>query len=149
MQRLRRLVCFCSDCHTVTHFGLAQLRGVADQAFIHLCEVTGMREADARRHVEAAFALWRQRSEILWELDLSVLTGAGVAIVKSAGSGADRARTALGRWGEEQGEGQAAARVRPTPEDDAAPSRPVTMASRPQPAGLGSRWERWLRTGER
>jgi hypothetical protein len=97
VQRLRRLVCFCSDCHTVTHFGLAQLRGVADQAFMHLCEVTGMREAHARRHVEAAFALWRQRSEILWELDLSVLTSAGVAVVKPAGSGADRARTALGR----------------------------------------------------
>jgi hypothetical protein len=143
-QRLRRLVCFCSDCHTVTHFGLAQLRGVADQALMHLREVTGMSGAEAEQHVADAFALWRRRSEILWDLDLGILTGAGIAVVRPAGSGADRAQTALGGPA-----GRADARVRPTPAGDDEPPRPTTMASRPRPARLGSRWERWLATGER
>jgi len=143
-QRLRRLVCFCSDCHTVTHFGLAQLRGVADHALMHLREVTGMSGAEAEQHVQAAFALWRQRSAILWDLDLGILTGAGIAVVRPAGSGADRARTALGEPG-----GRADTRVRPAQADNSAPPRPPTIASRPRPAGLGSRWERWLATGER
>jgi Domain of unknown function (DUF5710) len=145
-QRLRRLVCFCSDCHTVTHFGLAQIRGVADRALQHLCEVTGMRAAEANLHLQEAFTLWRQRSEILWELDLSILTDAGVAVVRPAGSGLDRARTALGKPG-----GQAAARVQPAPGGGTV-SRPrpaTTWAQRPRPAALGSRWERWLTTGER
>lgn len=145
-QRLRRLVCFCSDCHTVTHFGLAQIRGVADQALTHLCAVTGMPEAEAVRHLQAAYALWQQRSQMLWELDLSILTSAGVAIVRPPGTGADRARWAAGR---QQG-GLAAARIRTGPADDAAMRPPpVPWGRRPRPPGLGSRWERWLRTGER
>jgi hypothetical protein len=147
-QRLRRLVCFCSDCHTVTHFGLAQIRGVAGQALTHLCQVTGMSAAEANLHLESAFALWGQRSEVLWELDMSILTAAGVTVVRPAGSGEDRARTALARWDDEQRGGRADARVRTAPEDATRRARPVPMGSQ-RPAGLGSRWDRWLTTGER
>jgi hypothetical protein len=27
VQALRRLICLCTQCHTVTHFGLAQIKG--------------------------------------------------------------------------------------------------------------------------
>lgn len=146
VQVLRRLICLCTPCHETTHYGLAQIRGRGDQALTHLCAVTGMPEAEAVAHLHAAFALWQQRSQMLWELDLSILTGAGVGIVRPAGSGASRAEWAQGR---RQG-GQAAAQIRTGPEDDAAlRPRPVPMGSRPRPAGLGSRWERWLTTGER
>lgn len=42
VQALRRLICLCTDCHTVTHFGLAQIRGQADRALAHLQTVAGM-----------------------------------------------------------------------------------------------------------
>jgi hypothetical protein len=42
VQTLRRLICLCNQCHTVTHFGLAQIRGLADEALAHLRTVTGM-----------------------------------------------------------------------------------------------------------
>ncbi|WIM93135.1 DUF5710 domain-containing protein [Actinoplanes oblitus] len=80
VQRLGRLICLCTPCHTVTHFGLAGLRGRDREAFSHLVAVTGMTEAQAREHVEDAFRQWRERSRITWSLDLSMLTDAGITL---------------------------------------------------------------------
>jgi Domain of unknown function (DUF5710) len=84
IQRLRRLVCLCSACHSVTHFGLASKRGEGDAAFGHLLAVTGMTEAEGERHIEEAFARWRERSDRDWELDLSMLSGFGLRLVREA-----------------------------------------------------------------
>ncbi|MGP3979246.1 DUF5710 domain-containing protein [Streptomyces sp. 8N114] len=81
VQRLRRLVCLCTDCHTVTHFGLAEINGKRSAALAHLRSVTGMSATAAESHVRAAFALWRERSAREWTLDLSMLTGAGITVV--------------------------------------------------------------------
>ncbi|WP_067817574.1 DUF5710 domain-containing protein [Actinomadura kijaniata] len=98
VQALRRLVCVCSDCHLATHMGFAEVSGRGGEAFAHLCEVTGLSEADARLHVEAAFELWSQRSAVVWELDLSMLTDAGVRLrpPPDAGERAREARRHLG-----------------------------------------------------
>ncbi|MDX2296671.1 MULTISPECIES: DUF5710 domain-containing protein [Streptomyces] len=80
VQRLRRLICLCTDCHTVTHFGYAQVRGLEARAFAHLSRVTGMDGPTARGHVDAAFATWRRRSRLVWELDLGILTDAGITV---------------------------------------------------------------------
>ena len=80
MQSLHRLVCLCTDCHTVTHFGLATVKGRDAQALRHLRAVTGLSDCDARELVAAAFELWNQRSHYAWSLDLGILTGAGVTV---------------------------------------------------------------------
>lgn len=80
VQRLGRLICLCTDCHRVTHFGLAQLRGQAPEALLHLMNITGMTEEQARAHVADAFRVWRARSERSYELDLSILTDAGIGL---------------------------------------------------------------------
>ena len=80
VQALRRLICLCTDCHQATHFGLAQLRGHDDAARAHLLAVTGMSEEQAHRHIREALALWHQRSELNWTLDLTLLTAAGVTL---------------------------------------------------------------------
>lgn len=97
VQRLARLICLCTDCHTVTHFGLAQVRGREAAAYVHLMAVTGMSQAEAHAHVRDAFALWEARSERTWELDLSMLTDAGVAVRRppAAGQRPDAARERL------------------------------------------------------
>ena len=79
-QVLRRLICLCTPCHTSTHFGLAQLRGRADEAFAHLCAVTGMSSAEADAHLDAAGATWMTRNQRRWTLDLGILTGAGIEL---------------------------------------------------------------------
>ncbi|MFJ5220713.1 DUF5710 domain-containing protein [Streptomyces sp. NPDC088354] len=78
IQTLKRLICLCTGCHTVTHFGFAEIRGLAPQARAHLIKVTGMTPAEADLHITAAFSLWEERSRITWTLDLTMLTEAGI-----------------------------------------------------------------------
>jgi Domain of unknown function (DUF5710) len=87
VQRLGRLICLCTQCHTSTHFGLAQLRGLEDQALRHLMTVTGMNRDQAYSHVQSAFAMWHRRSRGRWTLDLSILTDAGVELAPPPGAG--------------------------------------------------------------
>ena len=47
VQSLRRLICLCTDCHAVTHFGLATVQGRDAQAMRHLRAVTGFSDQDA------------------------------------------------------------------------------------------------------
>jgi len=92
-QTLKRLICLCSNCHMVTHFGLAQVRGLEARALAHLLKVTGMTETQGWRHVQSAFLTWQQRSAHLWELDLSILTTAGITLAPPP-SARDRATVA-------------------------------------------------------
>lgn len=82
IQRLTRLVCLCSPCHRATHFGFAQVTGRADEALQQLMDVNGWDRHTARRHVDTAAQLWTQRSRLDWELDLTMLTTAGVRLAE-------------------------------------------------------------------
>lgn len=73
--------------------GLAQVRGLEAQAFAHLVKVTGMAGGAARQHVRDAFDVWERRSRVTWELDLGILTRAGITLAPPPGAG-ERARTA-------------------------------------------------------
>jgi len=80
VQVLQRLICLCSACHRVTHFGWTEMEGPQAQqaAMAHLMTVTGMDGQQAAEHVEAAFQLWASRSERAWTVDLSLITGIGI-----------------------------------------------------------------------
>lgn len=104
MQVLRRLICLCTDCHQTTHFGHAQIKGRAADAFAHLRAVTGMSAQDADRHISQAFALWRARTAREWELDLSILTDAGVTLAQPPANRAAAAEASLRQlWRDELG----------------------------------------------
>jgi hypothetical protein len=109
VQVLRRLICLCSDCHTATHMGLAELKGIAAEAKAHLAAVNWWALDQVEEHVRAAFALWAQRSRIDWRLDLRILDAAGVAVAQAPGAqgrvaiagetvAATRAREARRSW---------------------------------------------------
>jgi hypothetical protein len=155
-QRLRRLVCLCTDCHTVTHFGLAEINGERDAALAHLQSVTGMPKAAAEHHVRAAFALWRKRSAREWRLDLSMLTGAGITVTPPP-SAPEREQAARQQTVRKEGAARASApppatapHTAPSPSaSKAPPERTVsekelahaldTVFSRPSPTG-GPQW---------
>jgi hypothetical protein len=86
IQRLVRLICLCSACHRVTHFGRTMLLGdAAGQAAIdHLQAVTGMTDAETERHIRDAFDRWGRRSEVSWRVDLSLITAAGIRVREPA-----------------------------------------------------------------
>jgi len=90
VQALRRLICLCTDCHTATHFGLASINGKSAEASKHLSTVTGLTTNQVNQHIDAAFALWRRRSAITWELDLSILLNADITLATPP-SAAERA----------------------------------------------------------
>ena len=81
-QVLRRLICLCSPCHLATHFGHASVTGRADEAFAHLRAVTGMTHLQALDHIRVAEQLWIERSARVWELDLGILSHAGISIAR-------------------------------------------------------------------
>jgi hypothetical protein len=82
VQSLRRLIAPCSPCHLTTHFGYANVTGRTDQALAHLRTVTGMTDRQAWAHIDAAQNLWISRSRRTWELDLNILTGAGITLAR-------------------------------------------------------------------
>ena len=82
VQMLRRLVCLCPLCHLASHYGRARIEGDGPMAYMQLLRVTGMDTAEANRHIDSAFAVWEQRSARTWDLDLSILTAAGVALAR-------------------------------------------------------------------
>lgn len=138
VQSLRRLICLCSDCHRVTHYGYAQVSGHEAEAFAHLVTVTGASPVAAREHVDAAFALWARRSSRTWDLDLSILTDAGVAVRRppdATGRPDVAARTLAA---EAHGRQPATAPLLPEP-----PAPPPAAVSPPAPGF----WRRVLRRG--
>ncbi|MQY20202.1 UvrD-helicase domain-containing protein [Nocardia macrotermitis] len=94
IQRLRRIILLCTDCHQTTHFGYAQITGNESHAFNHLMRVTGLSATEAQRHIADAFRLWERRSARDWTLDLSILSSADLTVVRPPGA-ADRARIAV------------------------------------------------------
>jgi hypothetical protein len=82
VQRLVRLICLCTACHRVTHFGRTMLQGdAAGQAAIdHLQAVTGMIDLEIERHIRDAFDQWERRSAVSWRVDLSLISAAGIRV---------------------------------------------------------------------
>ena len=78
VQRLMRLVALCTECHEVTHMGLAEVRSQGEAALQHLMRVAGISRAEAMQRRNAAFELWAQRSSRPWAADISMLTDAGI-----------------------------------------------------------------------
>ena len=93
-QRLIRLICLCRACHAATHFGFAQLQGRGEQARTHLMTVNSWTGNQTGEHIGAAFMLWRHRSQFAWELDLSILTAAGIALRQPPPAGPARIEAA-------------------------------------------------------
>lgn len=142
VQRLRRLICLCSDCHRVTHYGYAQVSGREAEAFTHLTAVTGMTAVAAHEHIDTAFARWQERSSCTWSLDLSILTAAGVTIRRPPAAPARRDIAARSLTAEAPGGPTTASAV---PLSSAPSTQPLTNASAsPTTSGF---WRRLLRRG--
>jgi hypothetical protein len=73
IQKLTGICALCPDCHEVSHFGLASVKGRTKQAFDHLKLVNGWGDNKAAGHIEESFNIWDKRSRMKWSLDLSWL----------------------------------------------------------------------------
>lgn len=72
-QKLIRIIALCYDCHQTTHIGLAGIRGKEYEARKHLQKVRNFTEEECKKHIDEAFQIFRERSKIEWNLDISLL----------------------------------------------------------------------------
>ena len=73
IQTLKRFIALCTACHEATHMGLANVRGRGEIAKAHFKKVTGMSEEQVRKHINQAFQIWEERSEMEWILEMPLL----------------------------------------------------------------------------
>jgi hypothetical protein len=58
---------------------LAGIKGKTTEAEEHIQKVLGITEEECKKHIKDAFALWRERNENVWELDISLITSNGIS----------------------------------------------------------------------
>jgi len=80
VQKLTGLIALCPDCHTVKHFGLAQLNNKKEKAIKHLMKVNKITKKAAEKYVAESFMTWAERSGKQWKLDISHLKEYGIDI---------------------------------------------------------------------
>ncbi len=80
VQTLRRLILLCTDCHLATHLGFARVSGQEPRALVHLLAVRAETPAQLGAHIREAEATWLDRSERAWDLNLDILTTAGLTL---------------------------------------------------------------------
>jgi hypothetical protein len=73
-QRLERLIALCKPCYSTTRL---LDKGVALE---HLMDINGLDREDAKQHIYEAFDTWKGRSEIKWNVDLSIISNSGLQI---------------------------------------------------------------------
>ena len=74
IQRLERLTALCKKCYTTTRL---MDKTVALQ---HLMDINELDIDDAKQHIYEAFNSWKNRSEIKWTIDLSIITNSGLQL---------------------------------------------------------------------
>jgi hypothetical protein len=74
IQKLEKLIALCPACHTCKHFGLATMRGLREDATLHLMKVNDISREDAEIHIAEEFRIWEHRNTIQWSLDISKVT---------------------------------------------------------------------------
>lgn len=70
-----------------TRWGYARISNREALALAHYKQVTGLDDREALRRVDQAFALWPRRSRQAWTLDLSIITDAGITLVRPSSTG--------------------------------------------------------------
>ncbi len=86
VQRLVGLLSVCGRCHRCFHPGFASLMGRGAEAVERIGLVNRWTRAETEDYLEWASAVWRQRSEVPWSLDLGFIDGEEL-VVSSANWG--------------------------------------------------------------
>lgn len=78
IQTLVDLIALCPSCHEVKHLGRAMGMGNGERAVAHLMRVNNWSEWHAEQYCMRVFEVWRLRSQMEWELDISFLSLLGI-----------------------------------------------------------------------
>ena len=76
-QRLVRLIALCKWCHGATHMGYAEFKGTDEKMRRHIARINKWTPSRVIDHRDAAFRRWDERSQHLWDLDISMIENLG------------------------------------------------------------------------
>lgn len=82
VQKLKYIKGLCNMCHTVKHFGLAEIQGKRNLALNHLMKINNLNKVQAEKYISEQFIIWAKRSKYKWTLDISLLNDYGIDISK-------------------------------------------------------------------
>lgn len=60
--------------------GLAQVKGLGQEAARHLRKVRGFSKMECDEHIASAFDTWNYRNNFEWNLDLTMVTDSGITL---------------------------------------------------------------------
>lgn len=80
IQKLMGLIALCPHCHEVKHIGLAEINGKRERAEAHLARVNKWTQAQTNEYLAKVWAVWAERSQHQWQLDLTLLEQFGVKV---------------------------------------------------------------------
>jgi hypothetical protein len=80
IQKLERIIALCHRCHSVTHYGLTQLRGLSNQADKHLMKINKWSKEQILNHHKEQTNIWIERNKIKWNIDLSIITNSCIKL---------------------------------------------------------------------
>jgi hypothetical protein len=72
-QKLNGFIALCPACHNVKHYGLSQITGKGEKSLEHLCKVNNLSKKEALEYIKQAFLTWEKRSQVWWDIDISIL----------------------------------------------------------------------------
>lgn len=73
LQKLAGMTALCPACHSVKHYGLAQVQGREMAVYAHLKAINKWADNQAKQHIRTSFQEWEKRSKLKWEVDVSLL----------------------------------------------------------------------------
>lgn len=82
IQKLTGMIALCPACHTVKHFGLAQVQNKEKQAIKHFMKVNKLTRTQTDAYLKRAFTIWAERSQYQWTIDISHLKTYGIDVTK-------------------------------------------------------------------
>lgn len=83
IQKLVRIIALCKICHLSTHIGYAGIIGKKQMAMDHLKKTRGFTDEELKIHRKEAFVLWRERNNVKWKIDISLMTKNGFLLKQS------------------------------------------------------------------
>jgi len=72
-QTLKRLICLCTGCHEVKHFGRSRVMGKQGECLYRIMEVNEWTEDQAVQHLVEVSEKWEERSKYEWTVDLTMM----------------------------------------------------------------------------
>ncbi len=79
-QKLIRIIALCKLCHQATHYGHSKVTKDITKINEHIKKVRKINDEELNKHIKEAYEIWKERNEIKWNIDLSIITNSGFNI---------------------------------------------------------------------